>query len=267
MDNLGIVFLRLIQRHPLRYLAVALGGFLLAFSLLYFVPTPMWQVSGLVRIGHAPSTTSDEYVSNEAVMSAEASMALLRQEASANVGESVARGEPWNLRVRPAAENLLELKVQATSLQKATEIYSSLIRQLKLVHDPLFAARTAFWKKQQERVAGDLEIGRKIRESHTDVCQNFATKSLESGLLCSNLLANEAARLERQAKLEGRIAETLLPIWSYPTETSGDLALSQRPVSPNRLTAALLSAFIALVFLMIVLLVHSARTVLRRTSE
>ena len=260
MNNLAFLFGQSLRRHRRLYLIAFLFSFVVAFGLLHFLSSPMWQASGLVRIGKAPSSGGKESFALEQLMSVESSMALLRQEAAAD--KDIAPNEKWSFQVKPSADGMLILKVQAESSQRAAEIYDVLLGRLKAIHDELFTTRKEFWVKQYAQILADIEDEKKIRESQLSICTQFTEKAIESRLLCADMLARESDRQERNKMFRSKMQEALLPVWSYQTGTTGTLDLSSEPVSPKTLISAALSLSIALAFVAAVLLISSIWAVL-----
>ena len=266
MENLATIFAMLLQRHCRLYALVAATSFLLTFGLLYFLPTPLWQVSGLVRIGQTPTLDSEEQVRVELLMSRDASMALIRQDINEIVKNNAISDDDWNMRIRPAADDLLEIKVRAPTVEKAEKIYTALVQRLKVLHDEIYTSRNDFWMQKSSRVSAEITEHEKPLDTHAKACVALANKSPEKGLVCANLLANEAARLDRQKRFQSKIQETLLPNWSYQTNTLGSLNHSNQPISPTGLTAAVLSLFIALICVTLLLISSSIWTLLARRA-
>jgi len=262
MNNLSTIFHKLLRLHFRLYATIATGSFLLAFGLLYFATAPQWQVSGLVRIGQTPMLNSEQQLQIESLMPRDVSIALIRQEANKFIQNGTSSNSDWSLRVRPVADDLLEVKIQARSIEEAAERYAALIRRLKVLHDEIYAARNEFWIAQNSRLSADIAIEQNALASQASTCKAFANQPSEKGLLCANLLANESARLDRKKQYQSKIQESLLPIWSYPTNTLGSLNHSDRPVYPKGLTSAALSLFITLVLLMLLLIFGSIWTLL-----
>ncbi len=256
MTNLGILCLQMMRRHRLRCLLVAAFIFLTSIGFLYFLPHPMWQASGLIRIGQAPHSDGNALVDRSLLMPMESTMALIRQDADRVVSSNIGTNEQWLFRIKPTAEGLLELKVEAQSAEKASKIHAALVAELKRVHDELFDIRKEFWMKQNTLVSSDLEIGRKIWESQAAICASFSSNISEGSVLCANLLLHENARQDRQARLLSRIQEALLPVWSYPTDSFGQLSVSKEPISPNALISVALG-LLATLFLSTILLIFS----------
>lgn len=255
MNNLSTLCLRMIQRHKWHCALVAIFIFSASFVFLYSLATPMWQASGLVRIGQAPYSNDKKIIALGLLMPLESTMVLIRQNAERVVEENTTPNKEWSFRIKPAAEGILDLKVEASSPEVATKIHHALVTELKAVHEELFQTRSAFWKSQEAMVSSSLEVGQRIWKSQTTVCAEIAAKQDDGSLLCANLLLNENLRQNELANLQRTIREALLPIWTYPTDGVGSINVSNDPVSPNFLVAVALSFLIALSLSLILLIV------------
>lgn len=254
MSNLNIIFAKLLRRHGRFYFLMTAGCFFLVFWMLYFLPVPQYQISGLIRIGQVPVLNGEQLVQTGLLMSVDVSMALLRQGAVGAPVENAVTDQDWHLRVRPAADNLLELKILAPSIRRAREVYIGLVRHLKSVHDDIYSTGNEFWTGQNVRVSNEISAGQKALDAPAGVCREIVDAISDNPLLCANLLANEAARIDRMRSYQVQIQEALLPIRTFPTDSLGDLNFSNAPVSPNWLTSAALSLFVALGFFFIILM-------------
>lgn len=266
MNNLTAVFARLLLRHYRTYAAIAATCFFASFALLYLAPTPLWQASGLVRIGQAPYSNDEKMIELGPLMPVESSMALIRQDADRVVRDSIKLQKKWHFRVRPAAEGILELKVEAFTPEIAAKIHQALVAELKAMHEQQFQERSSFWKSQYALVSSNLEVGQQIWKSQTEVCNQLAAKLDEGGLLCANLLLHENIRQNELARLQRTIQEALLPVWSYPTEAFGSINISKEPVSPNMLIALILSLFISLCLSLTLLMISCVWSALRSSA-
>ena len=112
--------------------------------------------------------------------------------------------DDWSMRVRPVADDLLEIKIRAPSIEKAQAIYIALVERLKVVHDEIYAARSGFWIEQSTQVSKDIEEIQGSLKAQTNICTAQKEKTSKNGLLCSSFLNDEAARLDRKKRLQSR---------------------------------------------------------------
>lgn len=267
-SNIASLAVGVLLRHRIFYFSALATIFFTIFTFLYIYPPSMWQVSGLIRIGQAPSALSKDDLILEKLMSSELSMSYLRQKAAATTAVHARRHGKWDFRLRPVGADLLKLEVTAQSKDGAAEIYGELLNGLKSVHADLFRARYDFWKGRQSTISTDVEIGEKIWKSQTSACQWLTKRSLEGQLLCANLLAHESERQNREKLFLDRLQEVLMPSWSYPTDSFGEIEVSIEPVTPRLFISITSSLCIALAVVTIMLLVQGVwSAVIQRASR
>lgn len=233
MGALGLEVVRVVKS---RWLSLSCASVFVAaatFLVLHVLPPTQWEVTGVVRIGQSPDLLNTTLP--RLLMSPEETEQLLRGEAPADLG---------SVRLRKVSETMLELRVVASARERANVVFSDMFDSLKSRHDAIFDERIGTLRAYADDISKVIGAGQQMRRQADAACDDYATGSSDTRLLCGVMLLSQSARLESDFRLGmdlARLEEKLQPSWSYPTALVA-------PANAHLVTKSLLANFLLTAF-------------------
>lgn len=216
------------------------------FLVAYILPGPTWEAAGVIRVGQGPDGNS---YNPQLVMQLDETEQFLRS------GGEALLGEEGSFRIRQVSSTMIDLRVTASSAERAGQIYSEMLSELKFTHDAIYAERMGFWQAHADDLSRIGEIAREIQRRTNGMCREVDQSDEQNLFLCATFMAAEGARLDRLLMAANELAmlrRKLQPSWSFPTIMIGAMAV--KPVETSLTLSIVLAVLAALASFVLVTL-------------